>query len=349
MANNLKGIKRLLNAQKGKNDEFYTCYKTIEEEMPYYKELFNEKIIYCNCDDWEKSNFVKYFVEHFKEFNLKGLYATSFSGNINYDLFAASDSHANNGKYFYYDGVSKKNGFLKGNGDFRSPECVNILDKSDIIITNPPFSLSKYYVPLMFRHHKQFIILGNLLSIIVKNYLPFLVSGQLKCGNTLHCGGTQFEISEEYMDKIKYPNAFRSENGKLMINVPNICWFTNVADKFIENEECIFVNKKISEYERIENFGNIINVNSSNDIPDNYFEPMAVPITFFRTKKFNPRQFKFIGLTTRSSSLRTMKYTAEDSDNFQNLNVSGVIHNKNSKEEFKIVFTRMVIQRKDNQ
>lgn len=341
---NKEGIKRLLKAQKNKKDEFYTCYDTIENEIAYYKELLKGKIVYCNCDDWEKSNFVKYFVNHFNDFELSGLYATSYSGQIFNDLFKKPGSHTDNGKYFFFDGITVKSGYLKGNGDFRSSECIKILEKSDIVITNPPFSLLKDFIPLMFNAHKQFIILGFLLMIVVKRMLPYILQGKLKCGNTLRSGGVCFEIPEDYKNN-GTKNIFMPEHGKYMINMSNVCWFTNVSSKYIKYEDYVFSARKIDEFDRIENFGNIINIDNSYDFPDNYYKPVAVPVTFFRNIHCNPEQFKILGFTLRNSKFKTKIYNYKDSKNFGNMNAAAIIHNENNKEKYRIVFYRMIMQR----
>ena len=131
----------LISAKAAKKDEFYTRYEDIEEELKHYPDAFRGKTVYCNCDDYRKSNFVKFFLDHFEEYGLKRLIATCY---VEQSLFSTEKP-----VYLDYDGVTKKTGELKGDGDFRSMECRKYLAECDIVVTNPPFSLFREFIELM--------------------------------------------------------------------------------------------------------------------------------------------------------------------------------------------------------
>ena len=134
----------LNTAKAAKKDEFYTRYEDIEAELKHYPDQFRDKVVYCNCDDYRKSNFVKFFLDHFEEYGLKRLIATCY---VPQDMFSTGRA-----VYLDYDGKAMRTGELKGDGDFRSPECVEYLKQSDVVVTNPPFSLFREFVGLMCRY-----------------------------------------------------------------------------------------------------------------------------------------------------------------------------------------------------
>lgn len=120
-------------AKAAKNDEFYTRYEDIEKEMVHYTEHLKGKVVYCPCDDYRWSNFVRYFKNNFEAFGLKGLVAT------NYDIGEGAWKYT-------YNGVTETVDRLEGSGDFRSGECTKIMQECDIVITNPPFSLFREFM-----------------------------------------------------------------------------------------------------------------------------------------------------------------------------------------------------------
>ena len=143
----------LQKAKKSKNDEFYTQLSDIEKELQYYKDHFQGKIVYCNCDDPHTSNFFKYFVSNFKELRLKKVIAACY---------------AENGFFAEYAGEKIAVSYFKGDGDFRSAESIALLKQSDIVVTNPPFSLFREYVAQLVEYQKQFLIIGNINAITYK-------------------------------------------------------------------------------------------------------------------------------------------------------------------------------------
>ena len=181
--------KNLKKAKSGKNDEFYTQLSDIEKEMRHYKEHFNGKTIFCNCDDPRVSNFFHYFSYNFENLGLKKLIATCYK-NQERDLFSQNKSE----KAIYLEYTGDKNGdnipnpeeigivHLKGDGDFRSAECIALLQEADIVVTNPPFSLFREYVAQLVQYDKKFIIVGHQNSITYKEIFKLIKENKIWLG-----------------------------------------------------------------------------------------------------------------------------------------------------------------------
>jgi hypothetical protein len=280
----IKGIKRgrdnkdLNVAKRNKMDEFYTQMTDIEKELKHYKEHFKDKVIFCNCDDPQESNFWRYFYLNFDHIGLKKIISTHYDyENPTYKL--------------EYDGEDLIKIDLKGNGDFRSPECVELLKESDIIITNPPFSLFREYVAQLVEYNKKFIIIGNLNTIGCKEIFPLLKENKMWLGCSIHSGDREFKVPNHYpLDAA----GFRVDNdGNKYIRIKGVRWFTNIDYK--ERHEDLILYKKYNEeeYPKYDNY-NAINVDKTKDIPIDYDGEIGVPITFI--DKYNPDQFEIIGI-----------------------------------------------------
>ena len=311
----------LHRANKEKNDEFYTQLVDIENELKHYKQHFNGKVVLCNCDDPYESNFFTYFAMNFNFLGLKKLICTCYDNSpIAYTQLTLSDEFdsidiKNSNKKAYkieitevcdadgngaYDMAdvkrllkSNKNSLtkLKGNGDFRSEECIKLLKQADIIVTNPPFSLFREYVAQLVEYDKKFLIIGNQNAITYKEIFPLLKNNKIWLGNK--SGGQTFLVPNNFERNNTYV-----ENGKKYAKFGNICWFTNLdIDKRHEN---LLLYKKYlpTECPTYDNY-DAINVNSVSDIPFDYDGVMGVPITFL--DKYNPTQFEIIGLLNSSS------------------------------------------------
>lgn len=304
-------------AKKAKKDEFYTQLNDIEIEMKHYKEYFKDKTIFCNCDDPFESNFFKYFAINFNHLGLKKLictcYATSPIAWMQLSLF--DNGHivlkTESGKQPYKieitevldyndDGAvdlsdveyllkNKKNtlSVLQGDGDFRSTECVELLKESDIVVTNPPFSLFREYVSQLVEYDKKFIIIGNTNALSYKEIFKLFQEDRIRTGYTNFNVGMYFCVPENCK---KY---HKIKDGKKMVRISASCWFTNLPVK--KHTEKLVLYKKYTpeEYQFFENY-DAINVNSYLDIPENYNGLIGVPITFL--DKFNPEQFEIIAL-----------------------------------------------------
>lgn len=275
----------LSKANKAKNDEFYTQLSDIEKEMKYYKLHLKWKIIFCNCDDPEESHFWKYFSENFEFLGLKKLIATHFEmEKPSYKLEIVADIN-HDGKINKLDTVRTP---LKQNGDFRSPECIAILQEADIVVTNPPFSLFREYVTQLSKYNKKFIIIWSQNAITYKEIFWLIKENKLWLG--VDNGGTKwFEVPNHY--DIATESRIKIENGKKFFSMGSVMWFTNL-DHTKRHEDLILYKKYTpEEYPKYDNY-DAINIDKTKDIPIDYAGAMGVPITFL--DKYNPEQFYII-------------------------------------------------------
>ena len=291
----MKSKNRQLNRAKAeKHDEFYTQLPYIENELRHYKKHFKGKTVLCNCDDPRISNFFHYFSHNFKTLKLKKLITVCYK-NQQRDLFSKNNSER--AIYLEYRGDKKKVPdpdkigirHLKKDGDFRNSECVEILKKSDIVVTNPPFSLFREYVTQLMKHEKKFLIIGNQNAAMYKEIFPLIRDGKIWFG--YHNGDMEFAVPDDYPPM---PSRYRQdETGQKWRSMGNACWFTNIdVDK---RHEKLILHKKYTpdDYPKFTNY-DAINVSTVTDIPMDYPGEMGVPISFLR--KHNPEQFKLVGL-----------------------------------------------------
>lgn len=257
-------------ARASKNDEFYTRFEDINTEINLvehgYRSLLKDKIVYCNCDDPEKSNFWKFFKDLFGELKLKKLISTCYNqeGNSSYK--------------FEYDGEKVTKSELDGNGDFRSLECIELLKESDIVITNPPFSLFREFIAFLMKYEKKFAIIGNKNAITYKEIFPLIKDNKMWLGYTS-------------------PNEFIIPGGETTKKVNGLCrWYTNL--EIPKRHEKMILDGSYEEglkngmFHKYDNY-NAINIDRVCDIPEDYDGVMGVPVTFL--DKYCPEQFKLIG------------------------------------------------------
>ena len=253
----------LNKAKKAKNDEFYTLYSDVAKELAHYQQHFKGKIVYCNCDNPEWSAFWRYFHINFSAVGLKKLIAT-YKGTPTYKM-----------EYTGGNDIDVTVGLrtpLKGDGDFRSQECLDILKVADIVVTNPPFSLFREYVAQLMEYGKKFIIIGSKNAITYKEFFPLLKDNKVWIGyNSV--------------------NNFQQPDGSFK-KFGNIGWFTNLGIK--KRHEKIVLRKIYTpeEYPTYDNY-EAINVNKTVEIPSDYDGVMGVPISFL--DKYNPNQFEIVG------------------------------------------------------
>lgn len=308
-----------LGAAKGaKQDEFYTQLTDIEKEMRYYRKHFKEKTILCNCDDPFESNFFKYFVLNFNKLGLKKLIATCYSGSsIAGTQLALHDVLGGNADRSYkpykavvtkvYD-TSGDGGVdmldvaelfrthenelveLDGNGDFRSDECLSLLDEADIVVTNPPFSLFREYVSVLVNHGKHFIIIGSQNAITYQEIFSLFRQNRVWLG--YNSGDMSFTVPADY--EPRETRYWQDETGQKWRSMGNICWYTNLDIKK-RHEELIPVKRYDPQlYPKYVNY-DAIEVSSVACIPCDYAGEMGVPITFL--DKYNPEQFELVGIS----------------------------------------------------
>ncbi|MCK6463078.1 MAG: adenine-specific methyltransferase EcoRI family protein [Candidatus Pacebacteria bacterium] len=290
--------KYLQKAKSAKNDEFYTILSDIERELRHYQRHFKNKVVLCNCDDPRVSNFFHYFSYNFEQLGLEKLITTCYK-NQNPDLFSQHDTEK--AIYLEYEGDKNQNKIpdpeeigikhLKGDGDFRSKECIELLKQAHIIVTNPPFSLFREYVAQLIEYDKKFLIVGNWNAITYKEIFKLIKEDKLWLGINSNRNFSGFIVPKHY--SLHGTEARVDENGNRIVSTNNTCWFTNL-DIAKRHEELILYKKyNETEYPKYDNY-DAINVNRTQDIPIDYDGYMGVPITFM--DKYNPDQFEILGI-----------------------------------------------------
>ena len=327
----------LNKANKAKKDEFYTQITDLEKEMRHYREHFRDKVIFCNCDDPEYSNFWRYFQLNFYELGLKKLISTHFDESK---------------PSYRMDIVSTDNGLqcgipnyvrtpLKQNGDFRSPECIEILKEADIVITNPPFSLFREYIAQLMEYKKQFIILGNVNAITYKEVFPWIMNNQVWFGASIHSGDREFLVPDTYPLNA---SGYRVDmDGKKYIRVKGVRWFTNLDYEERHEDLPLYRCYSPEEYPHYDNY-DAIEVSKTAEIPCDYDGVMGVPITYI--DKYNPDQFEIIGMAKRGAgdpALKSKVYTKADYSNYSDLNATPVIITNGTPKN---TYPRLLIRRK---
>lgn len=341
--------KNLGQAKNAKKDEFYTQLPDIERELNHYKQHFKEKVVLCNCDDPRVSNFFHYFSHNFEKLKLKKLITTCYK-NRDMDLFSQNKSEK--AIYLEYEGDKNDNKapdpeeigikHLKGNGDFRSEECIELLKQADIVVTNPPFSLFREYVAQLIEYKKKFVIIGNVNAITYKECFGFIKDNKMWLGKSIHSGDREFGVPADYPLNAA---GFRvDEEGKKYIRVKGVRWFTNLDYK--ERHENLILYKRYNkdEYPTYDNY-DAINVDKTKDIPADYDGVMGVPITFL--DKYNPEQFEIIGMAKRGAgdpALKSKVYTIRDAKNYSDLNAGPVLRTPNG---LKNTYPRILIRKRN--
>ena len=318
----MAGNSNLHDSSRNKQDEFYTNLQLIEDELKHYRAHFKGKRVLCNCDDPYESNFFKYFAMSFNSLGLKSLTATCYATSpvvyTQLDLFGEGMTVSRKerkgtqrGKQPYkivINEVTDVNGDgridladvewliknrknvltkLKGDGDFRSPECVALLDEADIVVTNPPFSLFREYMALLMEHGKQFLIVGNMNAVTYREIFPLIRDNKVWLGNK--SGHFWFKVPDSYEEKA---TDFKiDERGQKWRRMGNICWFTNLDIEKRHEEMTLFRHYSPEEYPTYDNY-DAIEVSKTADIPCDWDGAIGVPITFM--SQYNPDQFEII-------------------------------------------------------
>lgn len=277
----------LIAAKSGRKDEFYTYYDTIEKEIKNYS--FKDKVIYCNCDTIS-SNFVKFFTENFQKLGVKKLISTG----IGQDFAQITTKDGT-----FRENLSDDDDIL-GNfypiGDFRSKSCKKYLDESDIVVSNPPFSLFREYIKLLIGNNKKFLILGNINATATKEISKLVCEKKLWLGQSIHSGDVKFRVPEDY--PLKASSCGIESDGSRYIKVKSVRWFTNMDYQYLHDYK-LELKYKLSdlEYRKYDN-SDILSVDKTNEIPYDYDGIMGVPITFL--DKYNPEQFEILGFGTNN-------------------------------------------------
>lgn len=390
----------LTSAKRAKNDEFYTQYGDIQKEIEAYLEydpaVFSGKVVYCNCDDPFESNFFRYFVLNFNKLGLKQLITTSYKPSpvantqlelygddktlpvlkgrpkINANKFIINNVHDmdGDGEFNLKDVAQqlKENQHnewtpLEGDGDFRSNECVELLKQSDIVVTNPPFSLFRVYVRQLVDYDKKFVIIGNMNAITYKEIFPLIKENRLWLGATGNGSDMVFAVpnGSEIAESDRQKAARLGYVGDYT-RLGNSCWFTNLDHgrrhqplplmtmsenlKFSKHKEI----KGKEQYDKYDNY-DAIEVPLTIAIPSDYDGVMGVPISFL--DKYNPDQFEIVGMCENEDlyKLKTKVYTTAECkqaylDKFgkkgtYDLNASGVVYREGLREK---VYQRVLVK-----
>lgn len=296
----------LTAAKNAKKDEFYTQLTDIEKEMMYYRDHFRGKVVFCNCDDPEESNFWIYFRDNFEHLGLKKLISTHYEeGKKSYKMELTGAR--------YEDGVLNFDNFittpLDGDGDFRSEECIEILKEADIVVTNPPFSLFRPYLTQLMEYGKKFLIIGNINAATCKEVFPLLMYNKMWLGASIHSGDREFRVPDDY--PLNASGCRVDENGVKYIRVKGVRWYTNLEYEERHEDLILFKRYNPEEFPHYENY-DAINVNSTKEIPVDFDGVMGVPITFL--DKYNPDQFEILGMCENMDDygLKTKVYTREE-------------------------------------
>lgn len=375
----------LTSAKRAKNDEFYTQYPDIQKEIGAYlmydPDTFRGKAVYCNCDDPYESNFFKYFVLNFKRLGLKKLITTSYKpspvANTQLGLFGDDKTlepakgrpkitankfvisevgdYDDDGQFNLQDVAkqlkdNKNNEWtpLEGDGDFRSEECIELLKQSDIVVTNPPFSLYREYVAQLIEYDKKFVIIGSKNTITYKEIFPLIKDNKLWVGTSSFSKDILFIAPKNADLSDKPKTAVRVVDGVTYLRSPSV-WFTNLDHgrrhqplQLMTMANNLKFNKKLrgkTEYDRYVNY-DAIEVPFTDAIPNNYDEKMGVPISFL--DKYSPEQFEIVGI---SLSLATPMSKIAEKGTYQQGGPR--FYTANDDGTYNRLYDRIVIRRRD--
>lgn len=327
----MAGNSNLKDSFKQRQDEFYTQLSLIESELKHYRAFFRGKVVLCNCDDPYESNFFKYFAMNFNSLGLKKLITTCYAtspvtgkefeyyvgngGQISFLPIANAIPMQEERRPYRVEitEVTDENGdgridlsdveylmrnrkntmtLLDGDGDFRSPECVELLKQADVVVTNPPFSLFREYVALLMEYKKSFVIVGNQNAVAYKDFFPLLADNKIWLG--YNSGHFWFKVPDSYEEK---KTDFKiDENGQKWRRMGNICWFTNIDIEKRHEDMTLFRTYSPNVYPKYDNY-DAIEVSKTADIPCDYYGVMGVPITFM--SQYSPEQFEIVGLSQK--------------------------------------------------
>lgn len=289
----------LTRAKRNKNDEFYTQMSDIENELRHYKAHFAGKTVYCNCDDPRVSNFFRFFARNFEHLKLKKLLASCYR-NEDPDLFSPPGSESEKAVWLEYEGEPDGARMpdwqaipvrrFEGDGDFRSPESIELLKQTDIVVTNPPFSLFREYIAQLVEHGKQFLIIGNMNAVTYKEIFPLIKDNRLWYGPSISSGDREFGVPAEY--PLTAATSRVDEHGNKFIRVKGVRWFTNLDHPKRHEPLRLYERYAPEKYLKYDNY-DAINVDKVAEIPVDWDGVMGVPVTFL--DKHNPEQFEILG------------------------------------------------------
>ena len=349
----------------------------IERELPHYWQHFRGKVVFCNCDDPYESNFFKYFALHFNHLGLKKLICTCYNGSPvqGNELVIDFGDFSDEPKKIAYKVVITEVKDLNGDGavdlsdvryllqndknvisilktgDFRDPECIELLKEADIVVTNPPFSLFREYFTQLVDYNKKFLIIGNVNSIICKEIFPLIQENKLWLGPSISSGDRKFKVPDDY--PLTASGCGIDSDGRKYIRVKGVRWFTNLDHNKRHEEIDLVCKYSPEEYPHYENY-DAIEVGQTQDIPYDYEGIMGVPITFL--DKYNPEQFEIIGSNSSTELCKELgvkplgaewirRYRAAGGTGHNTANMVRIVYN-DSKGKPKVAFSRIFIRNK---
>ena len=370
----MSGNKDLRAAKQKQKNEFYTQLSDIEKELKHYKDYFKGKVVFCNCDDPFESNFFKYFAMNFNSFGLKKLISTCYAGSpiiceqlslfdvkgvivgkktertpYKIEITEVTDTNGDGAIDLYdveYLLKNKKNTLtlLEGDGDFRSEECINLLKESNIVVTNPPFSLFREFLSQLQEYQKDFILIGNTNSLTYKEVFKLFKEDKIRTGYTNFNVGMYFFVPD-YTEKYH-----KIIDGKKAVRVATSCWLTNLPVSKHNEKLILFKRYSPEEYRKFFNY-DAINVNKYTEIPMDYYGKIGVPVTFL--DKFSPSQFDLIGLGISNSGIEigVRPYTEEHKKYRKEVQhkgaVNGDLYMLDEEGHPDVPYARIIIQRND--
>lgn len=366
--------KDLRAAKQKQKNEFYTQLSDIEKELKHYKDYFKGKVVFCNCDDPFESNFFKYFAMNFNSFGLKKLISTCYAGSpiiceqlslfdvngvvvdkktertpYKIEITEVTDTNGDGAIDLYdveYLLKNKKNTLtlLEGDGDFRSEECINLLKESNIVVTNPPFSLFREFLSQLQEYQKDFILIGNTNSLTYKEVFKLFKEDKIRTGYTNFNVGMYFFVPD-YTEKYH-----KIIDGKKAVRVATSCWLTNLPVSKHNEKLILFKRYSPEEYRKFFNY-DAINVNKYTEIPMDYYGKIGVPVTFL--DKYSPSQFDLIGLGISNSGIEigVRPYTEEHKKYRKEVQhkgaVNGDLYMLDEEGHPDVPYARIIIQRND--
>lgn len=340
MANN----KSLAKAKTAKADEFYTRLTDIEKELKHYKEHFENKVVFCNCDDPEYSNFWKYFSMNFDFLKLKKLIATHFETDKKSYMLEMFRDEA---------GVHTAIHTLTQNGDFRSPESIALLKTADIVVTNPPYSMFKEYMAQLFEYEKKFLILGNPQALKYKEIFPLFMENKLWIGYKTMSSDMYFHVPDSYkkwlVENKKEGSGYKIVDNEVMGRTPAV-WYTNLDITKRHEKKILYKKYNENDYKKYDNY-DAIEVGAVDIIPMDYYGNMGVPISFMDS--INPEQFDIVGSSDIPDTLDGItelgeewiaKYKSQGGTGHYTAHMKSVGYSADGKN--RIIFSRLIIRNK---
>jgi len=293
----MKELKKNASLQKAsfeKNGEFYTQLNDIENELRNYRKDLKDKTVYCNCDDPRVSNFFHYFAYNFERLGLKKVISSCYKSE---SIEHFSRKNSKSAIYLEYEGDKNGNRIpdlseigikkLSGDGDFRSPESIALLEQADVIVTNPPFALFREFITTVIKHKKKFIVIGPITQIVAKDIFKLIMTNQIWLGYGFNGGNAYFKIPTP---KEFAAGVYDVKTG--LVKFRNVTWYTNLEIPRRNDELPLYKKYNKKDYPTYANYP-AIHVTKIKDIPCDFEGEMGVPITFAAIH--NPKQFKIIG------------------------------------------------------